>query len=154
MKNKLGTTENMVEYHPNGKKSYEFITFLDGVSYERTFNERGNALTFKNSKGYTYERTYDEKGNQLTYKDSDGYYRIKEEWVTQKEYEAFIHSFGKKQTEVKLPSDKEVKVYEIDFGGELKTLIEVNKSKIIVIKAIDGWGNLLYNKDIVIKQTK
>jgi hypothetical protein len=35
----------------------------------------GNVLTYNSSKGYSDERTYDEKGNELTYKNSDGVMR-------------------------------------------------------------------------------
>ena len=37
-------------------------------------------------------KTYDEKGNQLTFKDSDGNYKIKGREVTKEEFEAFVNS--------------------------------------------------------------
>jgi predicted enzyme related to lactoylglutathione lyase len=71
MKNKNGTTENMTEYHENGKRAYEFYTNVFGVILEYTF---------------------DKKGNHLAYKDSNGLYIVKGTGVTLREYEAFIKS--------------------------------------------------------------
>ena len=76
MLNKLGTTEDMIEYHPNGNKSYEFKTYSDG---------------------FIQEATRDKNGYPLTYKNSRGYYEVKEKEVTQQEYEAFINELEKKQ---------------------------------------------------------
>ena len=41
---------------------------------ERIYDEKGNQLTYRNSNGYWNKRTYDEKGNTLTFKNSDGYW--------------------------------------------------------------------------------
>ena len=51
------------------------LTYKDLFNYseEHTYDENGNKLTFKDSNGCSYERTYDENGNQLTYKDSEGF---------------------------------------------------------------------------------
>ena len=74
MKNILGTSEDLKQYHSNGALKYKYFKNSDGCSWERTYDEKGNQLTFKDSKGdYSSERTYDENGNELTYKDSDGY---------------------------------------------------------------------------------
>jgi len=73
MKNKKGTSDDLVEYHENGAISYEFRTDSEDYSSERTRNEAGKVLTFKNSKGFSYEYTRDEYGNPLTFKDSTGY---------------------------------------------------------------------------------
>ena len=56
------------------KKGNE-LTFKnsDGYSWEYTYDERGNKLTYKNSGDYSWEKTYDKKGNRLTFKDSTGY---------------------------------------------------------------------------------
>ena len=67
MKNKLGTTGNMVEYHENGKKSYEFITDKYGLITEAIYDKNGYTLSYKD---------YCEK-------------------VTQEEYDAFIQSLEK-----------------------------------------------------------
>ena len=62
------------------EKTYDekgnLLTFKDSEGYwtKRTYDEKGNLLTYKNSEGYWFERTYDEKGNELTFKDSDGYW--------------------------------------------------------------------------------
>ena len=50
------------------------LTFKDsnGRSWERTYDEKGNSLTFKDSNGTSWEKTYDEKGNCLTFKHSNG----------------------------------------------------------------------------------
>ncbi len=61
-------------YHKNSDVvAFEKIKNSNGVSYEYTYDERGNQLTFKNSNGYSWERTYDERGNQLTFKNSYGH---------------------------------------------------------------------------------
>ena len=100
MLNKLGTTENMVIYHENGNKSYEFKTNSDGFIQEATRDKNGYPLTYKNSDGSTSLFTRDEQGKKLAYKDSNGYYEIKRKKVTQQEYEAFIQSLGKPKTVV------------------------------------------------------
>ena len=51
MKNILGTQEDLKLYNKAGNLVYKFT---------------------KDSDGYSWERTYDENGNELTYKDSDG----------------------------------------------------------------------------------
>ena len=70
------------------------LTFKDSDGYwnERTYDEKGNELTFKNSDGYWNEKTYNEKGNQLTFKDSYGNYRIRGRKVIKEEFEAFVNS--------------------------------------------------------------
>ena len=72
MKNILGTTENLTFYNKEGKQAYEFDTYPSGNFYEKTYDEKGNILTYKNSKGYSKEYTRDKNGNELTFKDSDG----------------------------------------------------------------------------------
>ena len=42
--------------------------------------------------GYWYERTYDEKGKPLTFKNSYGYYGIKGKIVTKEEFESFVNT--------------------------------------------------------------
>ena len=41
--------------------------------------------------GYWYERTYDENGNPLTFKNSEGYFGIRGRRVTKEEFEAFVN---------------------------------------------------------------
>ena len=74
MKNALGKNENLILLNEQGKKSYEYKIDSDGYWLERTYDENGNELTFKNSNGYWYECTYDKNGNYLTCKDSKGYW--------------------------------------------------------------------------------
>ena len=73
MKNKLGTNEYLEECHSNGKKSYEYCVGSNGFSWEYTYDERDNELTFKNSDGFGWESTYDENGNELTCRNSNGF---------------------------------------------------------------------------------
>ena len=73
MKNILNTTENLEFYDKKGNLVYVYFKYSGGYSYEKTYNQQGNVLTYKNSKGYSYEYTYDENGRELTFKDSDGY---------------------------------------------------------------------------------
>ena len=91
MKNILGNTNNLELFNKKGKKLYEFITYSNGFSYERTYDEKGNVLTYKDSNGFSCEITYDEKGNRLTYKNSNGTYIIRGKIVTKEEYESFIN---------------------------------------------------------------
>ena len=77
-------------YDENGNQ----LTYKDSFNYseEHTYDENGNQLTYKDSDGYSCERTYDENGNVLTFKNSKGYFRIKGKQVTEEEFEAFIHN--------------------------------------------------------------
>lgn len=78
-------------YHKNSDVvAFEKFKDSNGVSYERTYDDKGNILTFKDSHGYSSERTYDDKGNELTYKNSNRRYRIKGKEVTKKQFEAFV----------------------------------------------------------------
>ena len=80
-------------YHKNSDViAYEKIINEDGCWFEKTYNERGRVLTYKDSDGYWEERTYDEKGNELTYKDSYGNYRIRGRKVIKEKFEAFVNS--------------------------------------------------------------
>ena len=72
MKNALGKKENLNLYNDNGVLVYEFYTHSKGFWYKRTFDDKGDELTFKNSDGDWSKFTYDDNGNQLTYEDSDG----------------------------------------------------------------------------------
>ena len=62
----------------------------NGLWFERTYDERDNELTFKNSDGFWVERTYDERGKELIYKNSNGYFGIKGKDVTEGEFNKFI----------------------------------------------------------------
>ena len=70
MKNKLGKSENLVEFHSNGSPSYRYRVDSYGYSCECTYDENDNRLTFKNSDGFSSESTYDENGNRLTFKNN------------------------------------------------------------------------------------
>ena len=72
MKNILGTTEDLIFYNKEGKRVYTFQKRSYGYSFELTYDENGNALTYTDSNNYSYEYTRDENGNELTFKDSDG----------------------------------------------------------------------------------
>jgi YD repeat-containing protein len=73
MKNILGKDENLKLFNEQGKKIYEYCKEY-GYWHERTYDEKGNQLTCKNSNGIWYEYTYDKNGNQLSFKDSDVYW--------------------------------------------------------------------------------
>ena len=77
------------------------LTYKDSDGYweERTYDENGNELTFKDSDDYWNKRTYDEKGNQLTYRNSYGDYRIRGRKVIKEEFEAFTNPLVNKITE-------------------------------------------------------
>ena len=68
MKNILGTQEDLTLYNKAGIITYKFIKDLDD-SFERTYNEFGKVLTYKDSAGNSFEKTYDKNGNVLTYED-------------------------------------------------------------------------------------
>lgn len=44
--------------------------------------------------------------------------------------------------------------YEIDFGGHLLAVIEVNCDKINVLSAMDGWGNPVPQNNIAISSVE
>ena len=119
MLNKLGTTEDMVIYHQNGKKSYEFMTCPSGLIIEKTFDKNEQLLIGKNSDGITALFTRDEYGHELAYKNTDGYYSIKDKKVTQEIYESFIQSLEKPKTVVELPSDEEIdkEAFRVPYDG-------------------------------------
>ena len=96
MKNVFGKEEDLKLYNDKGDLVYKFhkfykdsfgnwcertyddkgnpltFTHSNGVWCEWTYDENGNLLTFKNSKDEWREKTYDDKGNILTYKNFDG----------------------------------------------------------------------------------
>jgi len=74
MKNIFGKEEDLKLYNKNGVLVYEFRTHSDGFWCERTYDDKGNELTFKSSNGYWSEYTYDNSGNELTVKLSNGYW--------------------------------------------------------------------------------
>ena len=93
-------------YHKNSDViAYQKETYGSGSWSERTYDENGNILTFKDSDGYCNERTYDENGKLLTFKNSKGKYEIKGKEVTKEEFEAFVNipenSLFKEFTELK-----------------------------------------------------
>ncbi len=73
MKNILGTKEDLKLYDANGTIKYLYFKTSKGYSYECTYDDQENELTYKDSNGFSYESTYDEQGNELTYKDSDSF---------------------------------------------------------------------------------
>ena len=62
-----------------------------GFWWESTYDDNCKESIYNNSDGYWYECTYDNNGNELTFKNADGIYRIKGEFVTKKEFEAFVN---------------------------------------------------------------
>jgi len=72
MKNILGTQKDLELFNKASQRVYCYYKDSTGYSYEETYDERGNKLTFKNSEGHIWESTYDERGNELTFKNSNG----------------------------------------------------------------------------------
>ena len=70
--NALGEFKDLDLFDKDGNKIYSFITHLNGDWSKRTYNSKGNTLTFEDSDGFWYKCTYDLEGNQLTHEDSDG----------------------------------------------------------------------------------
>jgi hypothetical protein len=54
-------------------------------------DKNGNEIYKQYEDVFWWEKTYDNNNNVLTYKDSYGDYRIRCEYVTKEEYEAFIN---------------------------------------------------------------
>ena len=61
MKNVLNTEKNLKLYDDNGVVRYYYIT-KHGISWEYTYDENNNLLTYRHSDGYYTEYTYDENG--------------------------------------------------------------------------------------------
>ena len=75
MMNIQGENKSLELFNKKGARVYSYYTYSDSSWYERTYDENGNQLTYKNSNGYWHKYTRDDKnGNKLTYKDSDGYW--------------------------------------------------------------------------------
>ena len=79
-------------YHKNSDViAYQKIIYDSGYWFEKTYDENGNELTFKNYADDWNEKTYDNKGNIVTFKDSYGLFWVKGESVTEEEFEDFIN---------------------------------------------------------------
>ena len=110
--------ETTIYYHKNS----------DEVAFER----------FEDSNGFSYECTYDEQGNELTYKDSNDYFRIKGEEVTEEEFNNF-----RTKKEMKTPMQELIDTFEemrspidskvdVDFAISLvKSMLEKEKEVLI-----------------------
>ena len=84
--------ETIKNYHKNSNVIAYKKTINDkGYWIERTYDKKGNQLTYKDSNKNWNERTYDKKGNELTFKDSNSNYEIKGRKVTKEEFEAFTN---------------------------------------------------------------
>ena len=77
---------------------------------ERTFDENGNPLTYKDSSGYSCKYTRDENGYEIAYETSDGFYHVKGKQVTKEKYEAFIDQLNSKNLD-----GKEVEIEGIKY---------------------------------------
>jgi hypothetical protein len=73
--NALGAFEDLELFDKNGNIVYKFFTSSDGYWSKSTYDEKGNQLTYEDSRGNWRKITYDKKGNQLTWEDSRGYWR-------------------------------------------------------------------------------
>jgi len=72
MKNVFAKQKELKLYNEKGDLVYEFYKDPDGCWCERTYDGKGNRVTYKRSNGYWGESTYDDKGNELTFKNSYG----------------------------------------------------------------------------------
>jgi hypothetical protein len=71
----------------------EIITDLENVAFPIFIKDKnGNEIYYQYSDGSWSKYTYDDNGNELTCKTSTGYYRIKGEYVTKEEFEAFVNT--------------------------------------------------------------
>ena len=86
--------------------AYQKIIYDSGYWYEKTYDENGNELTFKNYAGDWNEKTYDNKGNIITFKDSYGLFWVKGKSVTEEEFEVFTKSLLSKITELENQLDE------------------------------------------------
>lgn len=81
-----------IYYHKNSNVvAYRKLEYPNNYWWERTYNEKGNHLTFKDSGGYWNEYTYDERGSLLTYRASNYYYEIRGREVKKEEFEQFVN---------------------------------------------------------------
>jgi hypothetical protein len=68
------------------------ITDRENVAFPIVIKDKkGNEIYKQYEDVFWWEKTYDNNNNVLTYKDSDGDYRIRCEYVTKEEYEAFVN---------------------------------------------------------------
>ena len=67
-----GENKSLKLYNKEGVLIYKYFKNSTIFWYERTYNDKGNELTCKDSRGYWYEYTYNKNGNTLTYKHSNG----------------------------------------------------------------------------------
>ena len=113
MKNIQGTEEDLDLFNKNGVRVYAYFKYIDGHSYECTYDSNGNKLTYKDSAGYGCEYTYDSNGNVLTYKDSNGYsyectYNSEGKELTFKDSKGLRRGFDKTYTEEEVEFIKRV----------------------------------------------
>jgi hypothetical protein len=66
MTNKNGTNEILREYNSDGNLVYEFCRY---------------------DNGFTYERSYDDQGNELRYRNSNEFYAINDVYITKEQYD-------------------------------------------------------------------
>ena len=66
MTNKHGTNEILREYNSDGNLVYEF---------------------FRYDNGFTYERSYDDQGNEIRYRNSNDVYAINDVQITKEQYD-------------------------------------------------------------------
>jgi DNA transposition AAA+ family ATPase len=71
MKNIYGKNESLKLYNDKGVCAYEYQKG-SYFTYEYTYDDYGNTLTYKNSKGDGFEFTRDSEGKVLTYENSKG----------------------------------------------------------------------------------
>jgi len=55
-------------------------------------DDKGNVIYGKHSNGYSFEATYDDNHNLVTYKDSAGYSQTGSKQISEDEYMAFLNN--------------------------------------------------------------
>jgi hypothetical protein len=74
MKNIQGKDESLDFYNDKGVLVYTYYVGT-WLTYENTYDNNSNILTYKNSEGYWFEFTRDSEGKELTFEDSLGTHR-------------------------------------------------------------------------------
>jgi hypothetical protein len=71
----------------------EIITDTTDVAFPIIIkDDKGNVIYGQHSNGYSFEATYDDNYNLVTFKDSAGYSQTGSEQPSEKEYMAFLNN--------------------------------------------------------------
>lgn len=129
------------------------VNCIDGTWVENTFDQSGNELTFKNSKGHSYEYTRDQFGNVLTYKYFSGFSQVytRDQFgneLTRKDSDGYSHEYTRDQSGNELTfKDSKGYSYERTYNSFGKLLTFKNSKGYSSEYAYDQSGNELTFKD-------